>query len=184
MRWQIAQGSRRVVLVPQDSKVVLKIACFRRRYFHDYWRGNVVGMYHEMYASQNPEARKLYWENLWLGLKRVSHQTFGGIAENWHEWTYYLFCGPGPRRLLKPTYFSLLGLVNIQKRGIPARDAKVCTPARKAIGPEVVLDGHHWDLPYNFDVSSGRLEMLDYGSPQTRKILAKHWTALLELTFP
>ena len=184
MRWRIFQGSQRRVLDPLRYDLVIKIAWFRWRYIRDYWEGNVVGMYREMYASKVPEARQLYWENVWLGLKRALWQTFGGVADNWRERRYYKRCAPVQRALLKPTYFSLFGFVNVQKRGIPSRDADVCRPMRKVIGRGVALDGHHWDSPHNFDVSSGCLQVLDYGSLVTQRILDKHAAALSKLTFP
>ncbi len=38
----------------------------------------------------------------------------GGIMANWHEFTFYLRT---QHEILAPTYFSLFGLINIQKRG-------------------------------------------------------------------
>lgn len=177
-RWY--KGSRRIVLALPNYGIVLKFPLLRTRNIRDFWMGDVVGMYKEMYSSKHHEAQALYWEAVWLGFKRCMHQCFfGGLADNWRERRYYKYCDASVRPLLQPTYFSFVGLVNLQQLGTPAKDESVCRRARRVIWPDAAHDGHHWEMSANFDISSGHFKLLDYGSVATQKIVNKHGPALL-----
>ena len=177
-RWY--KGSRRIVLALPNYGIAVKFPLLRTRNIRDFWMGDVVGMYKEMYASKHPEAMALYREAIWLGLKRCLYQSFfGGLADNWRERRYYKYCDVSLHPLLQPTYLSLIGLVNLQRLGTPSNDETVCRRACRVIWPDAPHDGHHWDMPANFDVSDGCLKILDYGSVATQKIINKHGLALL-----
>lgn len=177
-RWY--RGSRRIVLALPNYGIAVKFPLLRTKNIWDFWMGDVVGMYKEMYASAHPEARALYREAVWLGFKRCMYQCFfGGLADNWRERHYYKYCDASLRPLLQPTYLSLIGLVNLQRLGTPSNDEAVCRRTCRVIRPDAPRDGHHWDMPTNFDVSAGCLKMLDYGSTATQKIINKHGLALL-----
>ncbi len=173
-------GKRRIVVPVSRFGIVIKFPRLRVQNFWDFWAGDIVGMWKEMHTSKHPEAKKLYWKSVRLGLSVVCTSAFfGGIADNWRERRYYKSCDSSFRPLLQPTYLSLLGLVNVQRLGNPSKDLSVCETLCRIIWPDAAHDGHHWDTPSNFDVSSGELKVLDYGSVETQKIINKHGWALL-----
>lgn len=103
-----------------------------------------------------------------VGVKRL---LFKGIADNWREFWFYAIT----RHLFAhPTYFSLFGLVNVQRRGdSPAvGSGDFARQVKCIIGEEEFhVDAHHFRLPNNFCVVNGRLRMVDYGSPNTRRVI-------------
>lgn len=98
---------------------------------------------------------------------------FFGIACNWGEFS--LSCRRG-NPFLQPTYFSLLGLFNVQKMAQPCQicyDTLWCQLYDLTNG-EIWQDHHHFENPENFCLEDGKLKILDYGSPKTQKI-SKKW---------
>lgn len=103
------------------------------------------------------------------GYKRL---LFGGIRANWNEFLFFqktknLFC--------QPTYFSLLGLFNIQKFGFPCNLhwRTLAIQVEEITGGATRDDGHHFDKCKNFCLADGRLRLLDYGSKKTQRIIAE-----------
>ncbi|MDD5457351.1 MAG: hypothetical protein PHV30_10015 [Candidatus Margulisbacteria bacterium] len=104
-----------------------------------------------------------------------------GIRANLKEYTTW-FNSPNPR--LMPTYISLFGLVNIQKRGIVVR-----TPQNDLIfrllriatqdPPDLFGDMHALGLDENWVVDSdGQVKLADYGSETAGKIIKKYGKAI------
>lgn len=96
---------------------------------------------------------------------------FKGIADNWRE---FWFCATEWHPFAHPTYFSLFGLINIQKRGdalVVSREEFV-QQIKTLVGETMFYaDAHHFSVRSNFCVSNGRLRMVDYGSTKTRKVI-------------
>ena len=93
---------------------------------------------------------------------------FGGTLTNWRE---FLFFYKTKNPFLQPTYFSLFGLINIQKLG------QLCTMEQRTFQSQlrdvtndgVGWDDHHFINPDNFCFSNGKLRILDYGSKITQE---------------
>jgi hypothetical protein len=83
--------------------------------------------------------------------------------------------------LLQPTHFSLLGFVNIQKYGEPANEED-SEPIYHAFypvaGQDLIKDGHHWINAGNFHLASDGPKLLDYGNPETQRIIGEYGLAL------
>jgi hypothetical protein len=89
-------------------------------------------------------------------------------VENWNEHNFYQ---ENKHPLLQPTLFSM-GLVNIQTRGQPLKydSGKFRECLHRATNGAVAADGHHFDNINNFCFWNG-LKMVDYGSPNTQRII-------------
>ena len=93
-----------------------------------------------------------------------------GFFENWKE---FLFWRETPSDFLQPTYFSLFGLVNIQKFG------KVCSESeydfwiqlQQITNSGCSQDGHIFASPENFVSVGNKIRLVDYGSTNTREVI-------------
>lgn len=106
--------------------------------------------------------------NGFWGLKRL---LFKGIADNWREF-YFSIRERHP--LVQPTYFSLLGLINVQRRGDPLSTEyrEFRRQLEQLAGTEQFYsDSHHLASMDNFVQVDGRIRMVDYGSGKTRKVI-------------
>jgi hypothetical protein len=106
-----------------------------------------------------------------------------GILENWREFTLYYRCRS---KLLAPTYFSLFGLLNIQRAG---KEIDVERVGYLLLGEicritnndhNILKDAHHFSNPRNFCEKDGRLMMIDYGSEYARRIVEKYGNKIVE----
>jgi hypothetical protein len=96
-----------------------------------------------------------------------------GVLENWHEYRLYK---KTKLAFLVPTYFSLLGLINIQRRGVLFEmDTVVLWYQMVRISNNEVWDHpHHFCNPANFCKTNGKLQMLDYGSFRSHRVIKKY----------
>ncbi|MFM2374801.1 MAG: hypothetical protein RLZZ234_796 [Candidatus Parcubacteria bacterium] len=101
---------------------------------------------------------------------------FHGLVSNWRERRYYKESDGARRKLLQPTYFSLFGLLNIQKHGAPmtVNGELVYKAYFDVVGPPVNKDGHHFFCASNFHHTGEGVVFLDYGSLVTQDILTKY----------
>lgn len=108
--------------------------------------------------------------NGFWGLKRT---LFKGIADNWREFRFSVASG---HPFVQPTYFSLLGLVNVQRRGDPPKmeSGEFLGQLQRLAGEECFYsDPHHFKNVDNFCWDGSFLRMTDYGSSQTRLVILK-----------
>ena len=97
----------------------------------------------------------------------------GGVMANYQEWKFYR---ETKNVFVMPTYFSLFGLLNIQKRGekITFWDgAGVWCYIHENIQNhhQLFCDGHTLSEIDNFCLDNGRLKMVDYGSRSVEPFL-------------
>jgi len=102
---------------------------------------------------------------------------FRGIVENWQEFWFYqktrnLFC--------VPTYFSFLGLFNIQKLGSEPKININDLHYQFVIFTNNEARGHHYDNNGNFSYQNRKLQILDYGSPKVQKVIIEFGALLQE----
>ena len=134
-----------------------------------------------MLPDSNGKTKKIFGEYLYLNFKRNLQLTFRGIADNWRERIFYQDANIFHRLLLQATYFSFFGLFNIQRYGKPAdrKDAHAIYRSFYLVaGQGLVEDSHHWTNAGNFHLASDGPKLLDYGSPETQKIVGDFGLAL------
>lgn len=85
-----------------------------------------------------------------------------GVVNNWREWQLYRTTN---HALLEPTYFSMLGFLNVQKYDAPYSGTSQALWAQllELTDGAVWADVHHFCNPANFCVRRGTLLMVDYG---------------------
>lgn len=173
MRWyQVFRGTKRFVVAVPAFGVVLKFPRFNWLYIGNFFADTRFA-FTEIYPRQGLRGEH-FRQTIHGSWRRNSGSFFGGIADNYRERRYYKHSDHLIRSLLQPTYVSLIGLLNVQRLGVPSDDMAVYHACYLIIGQDIVFDGHHWDTPSNFDVSSECLVVLDYGSLATQKIIDKH----------
>ncbi len=104
---------------------------------------------------------------------------FRGLVANWREFWFYL---KTRHSFLQPTYFSLFGLLNIQRYDEPCRLQNVdlwCQLYEMTNG-QVFDDSHHFENPHNFCFHNGKLRMLDYGSRRTWGVISNYGAKIIE----
>lgn len=160
MSIHISKGTSRItILMDFVPTVVLKIPRIR---FREGFRVLV--------ADRRKWGRKETWdENVWWS---IGFCFYKGILENWREYTFYR---KTKHAFLQPTWFSFLGLINIQKRGTDFGHTadQFYLSIHEATDGECTRDAHHFSNSDNFCVSDG-VRILDYGSLRTQSIIEKH----------
>lgn len=128
--------------------------------------------------KRGPGEFEKWWETtLTETLGRTATQ---GILDNWRE---FLFFRRTHHPFLRPTYFSLFGLLNLQRAGKsvqlsqPEFWAQIHALLRSNAAWE---DIHHFSNPDNFCIDNGQLQILDYGSLLTQKAVRENGLAILE----
>ena len=105
-------------------------------------------------------------------IKFLPDLLFGGIKRNWSEFCFYLCVR---HKFCQPTYFSLFGLINIQKYGshCPVSDFISWEALWSICKDEIIADHHHFRNADNFTISGGTIKIFDYSSRYTQKIIKK-----------
>lgn len=170
---KIRKGRNRIVLVLPSIGIAIKLPIIHlliaiRQIMRDLWRLNFKQIRRDMAITIDCSGYIAY-RNFMLG----------GIAANWRE---FIFFYKTKNIFLQPTYFSLFGLVNIQKHG------KLCTmkwrtftnQIRKITNNEIGYAEHHFTNPKNFCFHKGHLRILDYGSLDTQRVIVTHGVKIFE----
>jgi len=121
------------------------------------------------------------WKRIIIEIKRPADKKvmgprrylFKGILDNLREF-YFYFKTRHP--FLIPTYFSFFGFLNIQKLGdsCETKGNDLYCQLYELTDQEAMKDIHHFDNDRNFSLINGKLKALDYGEPETQKIILKY----------
>jgi hypothetical protein len=97
---------------------------------------------------------------------------FKGIRDNWQE---FLFYRRNRLPILAPTWFSLFGLLNIQKKieMVKIKETTLWCQLCAMTSNEVWSDSHTFSNAVNFSNVGGKLIMVDYGDPAAHPVLEK-----------
>ncbi|MFC1644772.1 hypothetical protein ACFL08_01980 [Patescibacteria group bacterium] len=99
---------------------------------------------------------------------------FAGPMENLNE---RLLFKKTKSSLLVPTYFSFLGIVNVQKRvkSLNINSFEFRSQMCKLTNDEAYADKHHFFFSENFSKSEeGYLQMIDYGNYKCNNVIIKY----------
>lgn len=157
---KISRGTSRTVLIFENFVIKLPRIYFWRtmkNVYRSIRRGYFIkSLGWSIYSSMSP--------------KRL---LFKGFLDNWREFTY---CRELRSPFLQPTYFSLLGLFNIQKVGekLTVKQVDLWCQLYEMTSGEVFADSHTFANPDNFCQENERLKMLDYGNARIYEVLKKY----------
>lgn len=166
-------GETRRVVTLESFGIVIKLP-------RVYVRGSIWSL------CNSASSLKFLWSNLWWSSEihsSVRWFLFRGISHNWHE---YRFWRKTRNPFLQPTYFSLLGLINIQKFGqiCVLKDIDVWCQLQEITELGCHPDGHTFERAENFVMENDEIRIVDYGSPGAREIVTKHGDNISRLFDP
>jgi len=132
----------------------------------------------------------MQWDSKWFttlmsygidqeGIVGFRHLLVGGIVFNWRE---FIFSNITGNPFLQPTYFSLFGLINIQKLGAEClleKDEFWCQ-LREITSHLADDDGHHFRKPENFCFDGKNLRIIDYGNKKTQLVVTECGAKIFE----
>lgn len=124
---------------------------------------------------------RLMWKEIFeFGVyspETILARLFKGIAENFGEFVFYL----STRHVfLLPTYFSVFGLINVQKLAIEPKINDRDLLYQMATLTYDKANGHHYRNPANFSYQNGKLQILDYGDPRVQRVVKEFGKILQE----
>jgi hypothetical protein len=96
-----------------------------------------------------------------------------GLCANWQEFRLYKRL---KSPLLVPTYFSLFGLINIQRYMtiFELDHVDLWCQLYEMTNGQVFDHSHHFANPANFALEAGKLRMIDYGSRKCEKVITEY----------
>ena len=118
----------------------------------------------------------LYW-------KYWKMKIFSGLISNWNEFRFY-WRTRNP--FLQPTYFSIFGLLNIQRYGEPCnlQIVDLWCQLHELTDGSVFDDSHHFANPNNFCFYKGKLRISDYGSQRSHRVIMKYGERIFKFFDP
>ena len=160
---QIMKGKWRIVFLFPKQRIAIKIA-----------KIHFLSVAREIFLGCFRDWRLAAYDIRWMFDSEDGRQYLcGGIRSNWNEFLFYL---RSRNPLLQPTYFSLLGLINIQQYAKPhlLQNVDVWCQLNQLVGNAVWDDGHHFADARNFCLVNNSLRMLDYGSRRCHRVIQVH----------
>lgn len=153
---KIYEGSTRLVLAFPSLHIVFKIPFARFSCGPDFDRLMGVPDDQQVFPKWTRWTMFKFWlKYLWFGLQA-----------NWGELTFYR---KHRQPFLVRTYFSLLGLCNVQKYGTPVKMSKEAFWRElERVTQQRWRKSHSFLNPANFCEEDGRLKMVDYGEQEAK----------------
>lgn len=116
--------------------------------------------------------------SLWLTdeydtMGNIRYTLLNGIYQNWQE---YRLWKRTTSTFLEPTYFSLLGLANVQKYGeeLDVSVGTLWSQIMELSEQTAWSNGHHFSDPANFSYRADSIRMLDYGGRGIAEVVEKY----------
>lgn len=130
-------------------------------------------------GRQSKDIKKWLKWAVWLGedtdtVGNIRYTLLNGTYQNWQE---YRIWRRTRSSFLEPTFFSLLGLVNVQKYGEQLTEITVgalWSQLLELSDKAVWSNGHHFANPENFSFRDGTIRMLDYGGRGVEEVVVQH----------
>lgn len=103
----------------------------------------------------------------------IRYTLLNGVYQNWME---YLLWRKTHSRFLEPTYFSFLGLINVQRYGEPlaVSTETLWVQLWRLTERSIAVNPHHFHNPANFSLRKGKIRMVDYGGRNVADIVQKY----------
>jgi len=110
-------------------------------------------------------------EDAWHG--NIRDHLLNGVYQNWLERSIW----KDTRSIfLEPTWFSLFGLVNLQRYGTPNPLTEKCIWIQiyEITESQAQKNNHHFQHPANYSFDGRHLRMFDYGDTDVRTVIEKY----------
>ena len=167
----IKKGTKRIVLVFDNFDFVVKVAKIR--------------LLEAIRCAIDLSSCGLFWRSAFSCTVEnygIAQFLFAGIVENWNE---RKFCKETRLKCLVPTYLSIFGLVNIQKKG-----DVLCDISDKSLWSKMceIMSEKIWEYPHLFNNPSnfcktqeGHIQIVDYGSARCHGVIRKYCDEIYNL---
>lgn len=172
--YEVSRGTARIVVSLPWLGLAFKFAIIVPQYsFGSLWRSHESLWREAWLVLRRPWRLRKNWHWLSAGCERAVNgwKSFirkSGVTHNIVERGFYKRATCLELMLLQPTYFSLLGLVNVQKYGRPSSkeyDGAAYYLSHLALRGIHHYNGHHFNHAWNYTgLEEGRVRLLDYGS--------------------
>ena len=167
----IKKGQTRKVYV--FKLFVIKVALI-------HWRSaykNIIGWWKRDKRKALKIIGELFWGDYYNADFHPKANLFAGIHANLSEFIFYLRYRPA---FCKPTYFTFLGLINIQKKGYVCEMPFEKFKARMHLitNNEIPFQDHTFDSPNNFTCDNNHLQCIDYADSRIHKIIQNYGNKL------
>jgi hypothetical protein len=128
---------------------------------------------------QSKDMKKWLKWAAWLGkdtdtIGNIRYTLLNGTYQNWQE---YRLWQRTRSSFLEPTFFSLLGLINVQKYGdqfTGISDDALWSQLLELSDQAVWSNVHHFANPENFSFRDETIRMLDYGGRGVEEVVVQH----------
>lgn len=121
---------------------------------------------------------------LWLDeendtVGNIRYTLLNGTYQNWNE---YRLWKRTHSPFLEPTYFSLFGLVNIQRYGkeLDVSDVTLWSQILDLSEETAWSNSHHFANPANFSFRDGTIRMFDYGGRGVEEVIIKYGESIVQ----
>lgn len=173
----IKKGTSRLAICLPRLGLVVKLPLIRPWSFLKFFKSSVL------YFTKGYGCRFLK-NTFWLDedhdvMGNIRYTLLNGIFQNWQE---YCLWRKTRSVFLEPTYFSLLGLVNVQQYGEELDVSAGTLWSQMLVYSEesVWSNGHHFSNPANFSYRDNSIRMVDYGGRGVREVVEKYGNVLSE----
>ncbi|MDR3549324.1 MAG: hypothetical protein P4M11_13855 [Candidatus Pacebacteria bacterium] len=153
------KGTNRIVILFPSIRIAVKLPII------NIWKAVRTAIY--VMGWDEPGNLRMYWEYPASQMGGLKFWLFRGIVANRLERRGYRTNPTNP--FLQPTYFSLGGLMNLERYGdpCPIDHDTLWDQLWEITNGHIQVDYHHFDNPANFCVDRGVLRMVDYGNIRT-----------------
>lgn len=170
---QIKRGTSRLVICIPNLGLVIKLPRAKPIVF----LRNVISAI--SLGRRTKDTKKWLKWAMWLGKEtdvvgNIRYTLLNGTYQNWQE---YCLWRSTCSSFLEPTFFSLLGLINVQKYGdqlMGISAGALWSQLLELSDRAVWSNGHHFANPENFSFRDGTIKMLDYGSRGVEEVVVQY----------
>lgn len=163
----IRRGSSRIVIALPLLGIVIKFPIIKIKEM-------IIGSF-AVYKSGGYRALRRQFSYPTMSYGSARRSLFYGIKQNWEEFCIYV---KTRNRLLAPSYFSLLGLVNVSRYvpEVPGLDCFTLVRQLSQLTDHQFFksDPHHFEDTGNFGIWNGKIVMRDYGSAKLVKFIVDY----------
>jgi len=168
---EIKRGYDRLVILIPSLQIALK---FPRIYLR-----KALPNIKRMLTSKKWLYKEIFEWNIY-SFATLKQWLFKGMVENWYEYSFYIrtrhpFC--------VPTYFSFLGLLNIQRLASISQFKTTdlwCQLQELADMILISKGSHHLTEPANFTFENNRLQIFDYGNQKVQEVIIQYGQKILD----
>lgn len=169
MAVQVQKGGNRIVFIFPLVRIVIKLPII-------YLVAGIHTLLYELKEGCLWSHWRDYTVEHYGTLKRLLCK---GIVDNWREFQFYT---KTHHPFLQPSYFSFLGLINVQRLGQPCtiKSTDLWCQLYELTQGAVFKNSHCFANPDNFCFQDGSIRIFDYGDPRTQEVIREFGAKIMK----